>query len=227
MTGSIVCGVGGSESAKRAVRLARSLSSELGLRLVFVRVVEPSSPDEKISAVADRLSRLSECTTDVDCGADWLVDVGQAADRLVAAAVDERASFIVVGSGRPRWLLLGSISAELAQRAPCPVVVVPPGAEASADGHGDRHLATGAARPSRGGSYGSAMPYDPLMDWEGEGGAVLAADEETDSIQDHTDRPETDPNSRRSYSSCALRCHAAEADRWRADDRRAQAMSPG
>ena len=125
MTGSIVCGVGGSESAKRAVRLARSLSSELGLRLVFVRVVEPGSPGEEISAVAERLGRLSECTTEVDCGAGWLVDIGHPADRLIAAAVDERASFIVVGSGGRRSSMLRSISAELSQRSPCPVVVVP------------------------------------------------------------------------------------------------------
>jgi nucleotide-binding universal stress UspA family protein len=152
MTGSIVCGVGGSESGKRAVRLARSLSSELGFRLVFVRVVEPGSPHEKISAVAERLGRLSECTTEVDCGAGWLVDVGHPADRLVAAAVDESASFIVVGSGGPHSSSPGSILAEVSRRAPCPVVVVPPGADASANDRGDSHLAAGAARASGGAS---------------------------------------------------------------------------
>ena len=35
---------------------------------------------------------------------------------------------IVVGSG-PRSSLLGSVSAEFQRRAPCPVVVVPPGTE--------------------------------------------------------------------------------------------------
>ena len=151
MTGSIVCGVGGSESGKRAVRLARSLSSELGLRLVFVRVVEPGSPDDKISAVAERLGRLSEGTTEVDCGAGWLVDVGRPAERLVSAAVDERASFVVVGSGGPRSSTLGSIWAELSRRAPCPVVVVPPGADASVNDRGDSHRAASAARTSGGG----------------------------------------------------------------------------
>jgi hypothetical protein len=81
MTGSIVCGVGGSDSGKRAVRLARSLGSELGLRPVFVRVVEVGSPDDEISAIAERLERLSECTTEVDCGAGWLVDAGDPAER--------------------------------------------------------------------------------------------------------------------------------------------------
>jgi nucleotide-binding universal stress UspA family protein len=149
MTRSIVCGVGGSESAKRAVRLARSLSRELGLRLVFVHVVEPGSPDEKISAIAQRLSRLSKSTTEVDCGASWLVDVGHPADRLVAAAVDETASFIVVGSGAPRSSRLDRVSAEVGRRAPCPVVVVPPGADASIKDHGDSHLAASQADRSR------------------------------------------------------------------------------
>ena len=127
MTGSIICGVDDSESAKGAARVARGLSSKLGLRLVFVRVVDSGSPDEKISAIAERLERLTACTTDVDCGAGWLVDVGHPADRLVAAAVDEEAKFIVVGSTGPRSSLLGSVSAEVSRRAPCPVVVVPPG----------------------------------------------------------------------------------------------------
>ena len=135
MTRSIVCGVGGSESARGAVRVARSLSSELGLRLVFVRVLEADSPDEKLSATARRLGRLSESTTEVDCGAGWLVEVGDPADRLVTAAVEETASFIVVGSGGTRSPRSDSISTEVARRAPCPVVAVPPGADASVTDH--------------------------------------------------------------------------------------------
>jgi Universal stress protein family len=75
-----------------------------------------------------------------------LVDAGHPADRLVAAAADEEASLIVVGSTGPRSSLLGSISAEVSRRAPCPVVVVAPGADGwlangrdgtkSANGHG-------------------------------------------------------------------------------------------
>jgi nucleotide-binding universal stress UspA family protein len=127
VTASIICGIDDSESARGAVRLARRLSSALGLRLVFVRVVEPGSPDREISAIARRLERLSSRTTDVDGGAGWLVDVGHPADRLVAAAADEEARLVVVGSTGSRSSLLGSVSAEVSRRAPCPVVVVPPG----------------------------------------------------------------------------------------------------
>ena len=47
MTGSIICGVDDSESAKGAARVARGLSAQLGSRLVFVRVVDGGSPDER------------------------------------------------------------------------------------------------------------------------------------------------------------------------------------
>jgi nucleotide-binding universal stress UspA family protein len=131
MTGSIICGIDGSESAKGAARVARALSAQLGSRLVFVRVVDGGSPDREISVAAGRLQQLAECATDVDCGAQWLVEVGHPADRLVAVAEKEAASLIVVGSNGPRSSLLGSISADVSRRAPCPVVVVAPGADQS------------------------------------------------------------------------------------------------
>jgi nucleotide-binding universal stress UspA family protein len=127
MSGTIICGVDDSESAKGAARVARGLSSKLGLGLMFVRVAEPGAPDERIRALAERLARLSKGTADADSGAGWLVDVGHPADRLVAVAADEEASMIVVGSTGPRSSLLGSVSAEVSRRASCPVVVVPPG----------------------------------------------------------------------------------------------------
>jgi nucleotide-binding universal stress UspA family protein len=139
MTGSIVCGVDESESAKGAARVARELSAKLRLRLVFVRVVEDATVDEKIAAVAARLHHLADSATEVDCGAHWLVDVGHAADRLVAVAEEENAALIVVGSTGPRSSLLGSVSADVSRRALCPVVVVAPGADRSlAHGH-DAH----------------------------------------------------------------------------------------
>lgn len=125
MTGSIICGLDHSKAAKGAARVARRLSRTLGLRLVFVRAVEPGSPDRMISAIAERLQRLSSLCTDVDAGAGWLVDVGDPVDRIVAAAVDEDARLVVVGSTGPRSSMLDSVSAEVSRRAPCPVLVVP------------------------------------------------------------------------------------------------------
>jgi nucleotide-binding universal stress UspA family protein len=128
MVGSIICGVDESASARGAARVARGLSAQLGLRLVFVRVVdEARTADEKIDAIAQTLERLTDA--DLGCGAKWVIEVGHPADRLVAAAADAKASMIVVGSHGSRSSLLGSVSADVSRRASCPVVVVPPGAE--------------------------------------------------------------------------------------------------
>jgi nucleotide-binding universal stress UspA family protein len=151
MAGPIICGLDDSESAKGAARVARRLSSSLGLGLVFVSVVEDGTPEPKISAVAERLERISVGAPEVDCGAGWFVDNGHPADRLVAVATAENASMIVVGSTGPRSSLLGSISADVSRRAPCPVVVVPPGADAGSTnahpaGEGDTQFAGGIVR---------------------------------------------------------------------------------
>src|SRR5438105_7473223 len=138
MAGPIICGVDDSQSAKGAARVARGLSSKLGLALVFLSVVEHGAPEPKTSAIAERLERMSGGTTEADCGAGWLVEIGNPADRIVAAAEAEKASLIVVGSTGPRSSLLGSISAEVSRRAPCPVVVVPPGADVNST---NRHRA--------------------------------------------------------------------------------------
>jgi nucleotide-binding universal stress UspA family protein len=146
LMGAIVCGVDDSESAKEAARVARVLCAKLGHRLVFVRVVETADPCQKISVLAKRLQHLAKEETEVDCSAGWLVDVGYPVDRLVAAAAEEKASFIVVGSNGPCSSLLGSISAAMSRRAPCPIVVVPSGAdELRTDGHPQREVAAHTA----------------------------------------------------------------------------------
>ena len=147
MGGGIICGIDDSAPAQGAARVARDLSSKLGARLVFVRVVAEGSPKEKIDAIAERLERLSDAAGEVDRGAHWLVDVGHPADRLVGAAAEFDAGMIVVGSHGPRSSLLGSVSAEVSRRAPCPVVVVPPGADGL---NSDRGLAGGIVRLDRG-----------------------------------------------------------------------------
>jgi nucleotide-binding universal stress UspA family protein len=141
MTGSIICGIDDSESAKEAARVARGLSAQLGSRLIFVHVVDDGSSEGEISAVAARLHQLAESATDVDCGAHWLVEVGHPADGLVAVAEKEAASLVVVGSTGPRSSLLGSVSADVSRRAPCPVVVVAPGADHSlTNGNGNARI---------------------------------------------------------------------------------------
>jgi nucleotide-binding universal stress UspA family protein len=59
MPGPIICGVDDSKSAQRAARVARGLSAQLGLRLVFLRVLEADTRDDQINAVAERLEDLT------------------------------------------------------------------------------------------------------------------------------------------------------------------------
>ena len=179
MTGSIVCGVDESESAKGAARVARELSAKLRLRLVFVRVVEDSTADEKIAAIAARLHHLADSAAEVDCGAHWLVDVGHPADRLVAVAEEENAALIVVGSTGQRSSLLGSVSADVSRRAPCPVVVVAPGA--------DRSLANG--RDAR--KTGFPGLFDDGYDGVG-GGIRLGRDGRKGAVKDDPAAPDFD-----------------------------------
>jgi nucleotide-binding universal stress UspA family protein len=137
VTGAIICGVDGSESARGAARVARSLASELGVGVIFVRVLEQEALDAtEVTTTAQRLEGLTAAVTDVDSGAAWHVEAGHPSDGLVAAAKKARAAMIVVGSTGPRSSLLGSVSADVSRRAPCPVVVVPPGADARVEGDG-------------------------------------------------------------------------------------------
>jgi hypothetical protein len=94
-----------------------------------VRVVEEGADERELREVSSRLRNLAERATDVR--AEWIVEVGHPADRLVAVARREGASFVVVGSTGPHASLLGSISADVSRRAPCPVVVVGLGSDAA------------------------------------------------------------------------------------------------
>ena len=112
---------------------------------------------------------------------------------------------IVVGSHGPRSSLLGSVSADVSRRAPCPVVVVPPGADdrlnderrlpsgGNATSTPTSESATQAAssasdsppigRRSRHTprSRGEDMSYDALMRWEWEGGTPASVSERSEA----------------------------------------------
>jgi nucleotide-binding universal stress UspA family protein len=89
---------------------------ELPLRLVHV--ARDGEADEAMRAVLERLAGPAE----------WSVERGHPADRLVELAAEHEAALLVVGCHGARSSLLGSISADVSRRASCPVVVVPPGA---------------------------------------------------------------------------------------------------
>lgn len=119
MNGTVICGVDDSGSAAGAAHVARELAARLELPLVFVHVLEEGAGPEE-ALVAERL--LVQLAGD-DAG--WESHAGHAADRLVGLAAERDAALVVLGCNGPRSSLLGSISADVSRRAPCPVVVVP------------------------------------------------------------------------------------------------------
>ena len=148
----ILCGTDGAAGARAVVNVAARLAKRLALPLVLV-VAIPSAPAPRRGAAADaadvRESRVTRArqrlghvaaalARDERFGALELAqartEVGDPAERLVAAADELGAELLVVGAGGRGWARaasLGSVSSALAARAPCPVVVVPRGASSS------------------------------------------------------------------------------------------------
>ena len=142
MTGTILCGVDWRDDSHVAVHVASWLSDRLGARLVLVHIA-PTPMATTVSVVpggqaelAHREQRdaeelLAEVAASTQLGrqVERRVAFGDPAEQLAALAADEQAALVVVasrGRRRLRSALLGSVSTELAARAPCPVVVVPP-----------------------------------------------------------------------------------------------------
>jgi nucleotide-binding universal stress UspA family protein len=141
----LICGIDGFGAARRAGFTALRLADRLGDRLVLVHVI-PSRPPMADAAVpigahatglADmhEVNRIEAETAfasveqDVaQASADRVIEHGDTALRLASVASDKDARLIVVGTRRrsiASAALLGSVSATLSVRAPCPVVVVP------------------------------------------------------------------------------------------------------
>ena len=122
----VICGVDGWDSASgsaEAVQLARRLASRFERPVLFVSIVDAATDESTREGVAALLRHTVETSGDVE--ASWTVEDGHPADRLVELAAERDASFVVVGNHGPRSSLLGSVSADVSRRAPCPVVVVP------------------------------------------------------------------------------------------------------
>lgn len=137
----LICCVDDSDGARASLRVAARLAEALELELVLLHV-EPSTELPGVSARAGGQERLRQeesrdarkllQTLAVDAGLGPEValeaEIGDAAERIVAAAQDAAVQLIVLGSRGRRGVtaaLLGSVSGDVAARAPCPCVVVP------------------------------------------------------------------------------------------------------
>lgn len=140
MVNLVVVGVDGSENGARALRWAAELVAQTGGRLVVVHVFEPLAhlgelepPIDFAAMEAAARRRLGEdwCAPCATLGVDYTTRVmeGEPADALIAAAGEEQADLIVVGSrglSGVRKLFAGSTSTKLLHRTNRPVVVIPP-----------------------------------------------------------------------------------------------------
>jgi nucleotide-binding universal stress UspA family protein len=136
MTGRVIVGSDGSESSRRAIRWA---AEEARCRGAVLEVVHAwtllGQPDDgtfdpnygeaearqlldgELAGLGDALDGIEvERTVVCDLGAPALLDAGKRADLLVVGSR---------GRGGFRGLLLGSVSSQVVQHAPCPVAVIP------------------------------------------------------------------------------------------------------
>jgi nucleotide-binding universal stress UspA family protein len=120
----VICGIEDANDDGVA-GVARELADRYELPLFFVHVLGGADGH-------DDATRLLREATAPGSG-ELAIESGHPADRLVELADERAASFLVVGNHGPRSSLLGSVSADVSRRASCPVVVVPPTAEAPAD----------------------------------------------------------------------------------------------
>ena len=139
----LLCCVDDSDTARAAARYARDLSSPLSLELVLVHVAgtaaapgasaAPGGHARLVEAQKEEGEEvLARAARDAGVGdARRRLEFGSVVDRLLAVAAEEEAEMIVLGSrgrGRMRAAALGSVAAEVATKAPCPVLVISPAA---------------------------------------------------------------------------------------------------
>lgn len=124
----LVCCVDDCDGARAALPVASPLANALGLELLVLHV-EPATELPGVSAAvggqADELAREAGLGPDVTLHAE----IGDSVERILAACADEWVRLVVLGSHGRRGVtaaLLGSVSRNVAARAPCPCLIVPP-----------------------------------------------------------------------------------------------------
>ena len=139
MQNSIVCAIDGSQPSRSAAQVAAQLARTLNLKLILVHATEdrPTFPygDRPLKEIQRRRAieagreLLEAVAAELPADAlDMRVVFGTPVEGLNAVCSEEAAELLVVGSrgrGSLTTALLGSVSAQLASTAACPVLVVP------------------------------------------------------------------------------------------------------
>jgi nucleotide-binding universal stress UspA family protein len=141
---NVVIATDGSSSSEKAVALAAGISWPVGTKLYVLTVVEPPEPVISADWVAAGAYTNDRHTAELDSRGQHIVDRaaailkptggelqchvlhGRPATRIALKATEIGADLIIVGSrgqGTIASMILGSVSGELADHAPCPVLV--------------------------------------------------------------------------------------------------------
>jgi nucleotide-binding universal stress UspA family protein len=134
---TIVIGYDDSESAKRALRRVAELADAFDAYVIAVSAapalvgaahgIGPIDPTDPPEVHREELGRAKAVLEELSIPADYEVGLGDPADAILAAAENEHADLIVVGTEEPGVIsrLLGlSVSENVQRRAHCDVLIV-------------------------------------------------------------------------------------------------------
>jgi nucleotide-binding universal stress UspA family protein len=136
MSGTIIVGVDGSETAMRAARTAADLAAGMGATLNVVtayasdktEVVEIAGEDWTVSNAAEATKVAQRVATQLGASGvatTYTAALGKPHEVLIAEAERVAAKLIVIGNRRMQGLgrVLGSVANTVAHNAPCDVYV--------------------------------------------------------------------------------------------------------
>jgi nucleotide-binding universal stress UspA family protein len=144
----VLCPIDFSEASAHAIEWATVVAGYYEARIAGLHVVSPilavvpgmfPSTEERVEETrADRLSEDTascfEAATKAGIPVDVLVDVGQPAGHILDRAASLPADLIVMGTHGTsgfEHLVLGSVTEKVLRKATCPVLTVPPRAQAT------------------------------------------------------------------------------------------------
>jgi nucleotide-binding universal stress UspA family protein len=142
-----------SECGNYALTYATSLARTFGASILCVHVIEPMVPTVGYSGIAEplpiadisdqledsaerELPKIAECEECAGLEVEEVIVHGEAASEIVRVAKDRQVDLIIVAShGRTGLgrILFGSTAEAVVRYAPCPVLVVKPPADETAE----------------------------------------------------------------------------------------------